>query len=109
MTPDHRPGEGQRSAVYDDVREPDRKGKHVDDLRVRVIAFRDFSRRLAALQESSFFTLPEEQASFAAFVQAWCRRAAGTRPNPGLRPWPWPQLPVDDPRGPPAASDRGLD
>src|ERR671937_3228011 len=51
---------------YDDVQKNlTDKGKNVDELRVRVIAFRDFTADgAAALQESSFFRLPEEQAGF---------------------------------------------
>jgi hypothetical protein len=47
---------------YDDVQKNlTDKGKNVDELRVRVLAFRDFKADgAAALQESPFFSLPEE-------------------------------------------------
>jgi hypothetical protein len=56
---------------YDDVQKNlTDKGKNVDELRVRVIAFRDFKADgAAALQESPFFSLPDEQARFAEFVR----------------------------------------
>jgi hypothetical protein len=69
---------------YDDVQyNLTAKGKNVDELRVRVIAFRDFvADGEAALQESPFFRLPAEQAGFSDFVNGliaqgrswWCGR-----------------------------------
>jgi hypothetical protein len=86
---------------YDDVqRNLTDKGKNVDELRVRVVAFRDFKADgAAALQESSFFRLPDEQAGFAEFVRAWCRRAAATRPSRAWRRWPWRSTPRGRPVG----------
>jgi hypothetical protein len=57
---------------YDDVQmNLTDKGKNVDELRVRVIAFRDLKADgAAALQESPFFTLPEEQAGLEAVALA---------------------------------------
>ena len=48
---------------YDDVQANlTDKGKNVDELRVRIIAFRDFAADPeTALQESSFFRLPDER------------------------------------------------
>jgi hypothetical protein len=71
---------------YDDVQKNlTDKGKNVDELRVRVIAFRDFKADgAAALQGSPFFTLPEEQASFAEFVRGLVPEGGGDAPESGL-------------------------
>ncbi len=71
---------------YDDVQKNlSDKGKNVDELRVRVIAFRDFKADgAAALQESSFFSLPAEQAGFAEFVRALVPEGGGDAPESGL-------------------------
>jgi hypothetical protein len=71
---------------YDDVQKNlTDKGKNVDELRVRVIAFRDFKADgAAALQESSFFSLPEEQAGFAEFVRGLVPEGGGDAPESGL-------------------------
>jgi hypothetical protein len=61
------------------------KGKSVDELRVRVIAFRDFSvDDDGALQESSFYTLPEEQVAFGGFVDGLVAQGGGDAPESGL-------------------------
>jgi hypothetical protein len=75
---------------YDDVQSNlTTKGKNVDQLRVRVIGFRDFvADGAAALDESPFFTLPDDRADFSAFVN---------------------RLPVDDDRGSSSAGDRRVD
>ena len=77
---------------YDDVQKNlTDKGKNVDELRVRVVAFRDLKADgAAALQESSFFTLPEEQVGFAEFVRGLVPEGAATPPSRGWRRWPWP-------------------
>ena len=64
---------------YDDVqRNLTDKGKNVDELRVRVVAFRDFAADgEAALQESPFFRLPAEQEYFRDFVDGSGRRGWG--------------------------------
>jgi von Willebrand factor type A domain len=71
---------------YDDVQKNlTDKGKNVDELRVRVVAFRDFKADgAAALQESPFFSLPEEQASFADFVRGLVPEGGGDAPESGL-------------------------
>jgi von Willebrand factor type A domain len=71
---------------YDDVQKNlTDKGKNVDELRVRVIAFRDFKADgAAALQESPFFSLPAEQAGFAEFVRALVPEGGGDAPESGL-------------------------
>jgi hypothetical protein len=61
------------------------KGKSVDELRVRVIAFRDFSvDDDGALQESSFYTLPDEQLAFSGFVDGLVAQGGGDAPESGL-------------------------
>jgi hypothetical protein len=71
---------------YDDVQKNlTDKGKNVDELRVRVIAFRDFKADGAsALQESPFYSLPEEQAGFAEFVRGLVPEGGGDAPESGL-------------------------
>jgi hypothetical protein len=61
------------------------KGKNVDTLRIRVIAFRDFTSEAAVpLQESSFFPLPDEQAAFSAFVSGLVAEGGGDTAESGL-------------------------
>ena len=71
---------------YDDVQSNlTAKGKNVDQLRVRVIAFRDFvADGAAALEESPFFTLPAERASFSEFVNGLIAEGGGDAPESGL-------------------------
>jgi hypothetical protein len=71
---------------YDDVQDNlTAKGKNVDELRVRVIAFRDFvADGEAALQESPFFGLPAEQAGFSDFVNGLIAQGGGDAPESGL-------------------------
>lgn len=71
---------------YDDVQANlTEKGKNVDSLRVRVLAFRDFKADgEAALQESAFFPLPDAQADFADFVNGLIAEGGGDAPESGL-------------------------
>jgi hypothetical protein len=71
---------------YDDVQSNlTEKGKNVDQLRVRVLAFRDFKADgAAALQESPFFTLPAERAEFSNFVNGLIAEGGGDAPESGL-------------------------
>jgi hypothetical protein len=73
-------------SFYDDVQKNlTDKGKNVDELRVRVIAFRDFKADgAAALQESPFYTLPAEQPGFAEFVRGLVPEGGGDAPESGL-------------------------
>jgi len=73
-------------AFYDDVQSNlIEKGKNVAQLRVRVIAFRDFAADgPAALEESSFFTLPDERAGFSEFVNGLVAQGGGDAPESGL-------------------------
>ncbi len=71
---------------YDDVQANlTEKGKNVAQLRVRVIAFRDFDADgPAALEESPFFSLPEERAEFSDFVSGLVAQGGGDAPESGL-------------------------
>ncbi len=71
---------------YDDVQTNlTAKGKNVDELRVRVVAFRDFTADgEAALQESDFFRLPAEQVGFGEFVNGLFAEGGGDAPESGL-------------------------
>jgi von Willebrand factor type A domain len=61
------------------------KGKNVDELRVRVVAFRDFTADGdAAMQESPFFALPADQGDFSAFVNGLVPEGGGDAPESGL-------------------------
>jgi hypothetical protein len=61
------------------------KGKIVDELRVRVVAFRDLvADGEAALAESPFFLLPGEQAGFSDFVGGLVPEGGGDAPESGL-------------------------
>jgi len=106
------------------------KGKNIDELRVRVVAFRDIvADGEAALQESSFFELPVDQAAFSEFVNGLVAEGGGDAPESGLEatalamtsPWTtrgdrrrqvivvWtdqPAHPLDSTATPPAYADR---
>ncbi|HET8658386.1 MAG TPA: vWA domain-containing protein [Micromonosporaceae bacterium] len=61
------------------------KGKHIDELRVRVVAFRDIvADGEAALQESPFFELPGEETGFSDFVNGLFAEGGGDAPESGL-------------------------
>jgi hypothetical protein len=71
---------------YDDVQSNlTDKGKNVAQLRVRVVAFRDFvADGAAALEESPFFTLPAERGGFSDFVNGLIAQGGGDAPESGL-------------------------
>lgn len=71
---------------YDDVQSNlIEKGKNVAQLRVRVVAFRDFAADgSAALEECPFFTLPTERAGFSEFVNSLIAQGGGDAPESGL-------------------------
>ena len=61
------------------------KGKAIDELRVRVVAFRDIAADgEAALQESPFFELPAEETGFSGFVNGLVAEGGGDAPESGL-------------------------
>ena len=71
---------------YDDVQTNlTAKGKNVDLLRVRVLAFRDFAADgAAALQESPFYELPADRGGFSEFVNGLQAEGGGDAPESGL-------------------------
>jgi hypothetical protein len=61
------------------------KDKTIDELRVRVVAFRDIvADGEAALQESPFFELPAEETGFSGFVNGLVAEGGGDAPESGL-------------------------
>lgn len=91
---------------YDDVQSNlTAKGKNVDQLRVRVIAFRDFAADgEAALDESPFFTLPDDRARFSEFVNGLVAEGGGDARSPAWRRCLWQSTPPG--RRPEIAADR---
>jgi hypothetical protein len=71
---------------YDDVQSNlTAKGKNVDELRVRVVAFRDFAADgEAAMDESPFYRLPDERSAFSEFVNGLIAEGGGDAPESGL-------------------------
>jgi hypothetical protein len=71
---------------YDDVQTNlTAKGKNVTQLRVRIVAFRDFGADGdAALEESPFYALPAERADFSEFVNGLIPQGGGDHPESGL-------------------------
>jgi hypothetical protein len=61
-------------------------GKHIDSLRVRVIAYRDFYADSAAdsLVASDFFQLPGDRERFSAFLRGIGAKGGGDEPETGL-------------------------
>jgi hypothetical protein len=61
-------------------------GKHIDQLRVRVIAFRDYYADSAAdsLVTSDFYTLPDQADNFSAFVHGIRATGGGDEPETAL-------------------------
>jgi hypothetical protein len=73
-------------AFYDDVQTNlTEKGKNVAQLRVRIVAFRDFvADGDAAIEESPFYTLPDERGAFSEFVNGLIAQGGGDAPENGL-------------------------
>lgn len=62
----------------------DDNDKSVEELRIKVIAFRDFGVDSDPVQESEFFTLPDQSEQFRAFVSGIEARGGGDIPESGL-------------------------
>lgn len=61
------------------------KGKLIDDLRIRIIAYRDFYvDGEVPLEESNFFSLPKEKLDFSNFVSKIEAYGGGDEPENGL-------------------------
>lgn len=86
MTPIIEQVKANALGFYDDVQSNlTDKGKNVSQLRVRVIAFRDFAADGAgALEESPFFALPGERAGFSSFVEGLSAQGGGDAAESGL-------------------------
>ncbi len=71
---------------YRDLSEAmEEKGKHVDTLRVRLVAFRDYEAdEDDAMYTTRFFTLPEETAQFEREVKNIVPKGGGDDPEDGL-------------------------
>ncbi len=71
---------------YDDVQTNlTAKGKNVTQLRVRIVAYRDFAADgEAALEESPFYALPTERSGFSEFVNGLVPQGGGDAPESGL-------------------------
>jgi len=71
---------------HDDLqRTMEEKGKMIDDLRVRIIAFRDlYVDGAESMRESAFFRLPEQRDEFSAFVSAVNADGGGDEAETGL-------------------------
>ncbi|MCK9904175.1 hypothetical protein CC117_30235 [Parafrankia colletiae] len=62
-----------------------RKGKSTSQLRIKVIAFRDFGYNTQdAIQESEFYVLPDESAGFERFVKGLVATGGGDEPESAL-------------------------
>lgn len=62
----------------------DAKGKRIDTLRVRVVAFRDVFYDATPIMESDFFQLPEQNDQFRAYVTGLTPDGGGDEPESGL-------------------------
>ena len=73
-------------SFYDDVQKNlTAKGKNVDHLRVRVVAFRDVLHpEEMPIEESPFFALPADQEAYSAFVNRLTPAGGGDIPESGL-------------------------
>jgi hypothetical protein len=61
------------------------KGRSISQLRLKVIAFRDFGHRADdAIEETDFLTFPEGAAEFEHFVRGLIARGGGDEPESGL-------------------------
>ena len=72
--------------LYQDVKKcMEQKGKHVDTLRVRIIAFRDYLADEAdAMLVTNFFTLPQEAESLKKCVSSLVAQGGGDDPEDGF-------------------------
>lgn len=72
--------------LYQDVKAcMERKGKHIDTLRVRIIAFRDYLADDAdAMLVTNFFTLPQEADNLKKCVNSLVAKGGGDDPEDGF-------------------------
>lgn len=71
---------------YHDVTEAmEKKGKHINEMRIRVIAFRDYLADAdAAMMTTDFFRLPEQSADFEKCVKSIQPKGGGDTPEDGV-------------------------
>lgn len=71
---------------YEDLQQcMEEKGKVIDDLRIRVVAFRDYYDDAdSAMRLSPFFRLPQDKEQFAAFVNSLQADKGGDEPENSL-------------------------
>lgn len=71
---------------YPDLRNRcDEKGKEISELRIRVIAFRDFGcDGNAAVEDTGFLSIPDEETEFKNFVGKLRPAGGGDEPENGL-------------------------
>jgi hypothetical protein len=86
MTPIIDEVKARASAFHEDLaKEMDAKGKIIDDLRVRVVVFRDLAvDGDGAFETSDFFALPEQAGNFTKFVAGIHAYGGGDEPESGL-------------------------
>ena len=72
--------------LHEDVKKcMERKGKHVDTLRVRIIAYRDYlSDEADAMLVTKFFTLPQEADNLRKCVSSLVAKGGGDDPEDGF-------------------------
>ena len=78
-------------SFYDDIqREMQKMEKAVSPLRIKVIGFRDYAceddreKGLSPMDESPFFTLPDQREGFSAFINELKAAGGGDAPESGL-------------------------
>ena len=63
----------------------DEKGKEISELRIRVIAFRDFAcDGAAAIADTGFLSIPDQESAFKSFVSGLTPKGGGDEPENGL-------------------------
>ena len=80
---------------YDDLTAAmQEEGKHVDSLRARIVAFRDYRADREPMMVTNFFELPAEAQDFADCIMSIEPTAAATIPKILWKPWPTPSAPT---------------
>lgn len=71
---------------YPDLKKKcEEKDKNIDQLRIKVIAFRDYNADGAdGMNETSFFTIPDQEDAFKSYVNALVPDGGGDEPENGL-------------------------
>lgn len=71
---------------YPDLHERcETKGKEISEIRIRTIAFRDFScDGSSAIADTGFLNIPDQESDFKNFVNSLCPQGGGPEPESGL-------------------------